>query len=160
MHTIFTDGARDGAGFGGWAWVADTGEHDSGGLTNTSNNAMELTAVIRALADDRFADAPVRIVTDSAYVSNCFLEAWHETWRDNGWRNGKKKPVANRELWEELLAFVESRRPGCEVTWFHIRGHGRRASDPGEYQRGNREADRLAVQARKDIRFLRYGGVA
>jgi len=119
---IYTDGACSGnPGPGGWgAIVIDDGREIelSGGEATTTNQRMELTAPIeglRALPGRR----AVAIYSDSAYVINCFRDKWHERWRQNGWRNSKKKPVDNRDLWEALLAEVERH----DVTWHKVAGH-------------------------------------
>ena len=75
---------------------------------------MELTAVIEAL---RELDGPLEVVSDSAYVVNCFRDRWHVAWRRRGWRNANRKPVANRDLWEELLALWEPRAHSIEFRW-------------------------------------------
>lgn len=147
---VYTDGACS-KGNGGWAWVAvwpDGGgvASASGAELSTTNNRMELRAVIEALKALRPARR-FEIVTDSAYVSNCFFERWYDTWRANGWRSSKKKPVDNQDLWEELLALVEAR----DVIWTHVRGHGKRASDPAHHVEGNALADQLAVEARLSL---------
>jgi ribonuclease HI len=95
---------------------------------------MELTGVLeglRALPPGR----AVAVYSDSAYVINCFRDRWYVRWRANGWKNAQKKPVDNRDLWEALLAEVESR----DVTWHKVAGH---AGVPL-----NERADRLAAEA-------------
>ena len=95
---------------------------------------MEMTAVregLRALPPGRAA----AVYSDSAYVINCFRDRWYVRWRANGWRNAQKKPVENRDLWEALLAEVESRH----VTWHKVAGH---SGVPL-----NERADRLAAEA-------------
>ncbi len=92
---------------------------------------MELTAVIEALRAIP-ARRRVHIVSDSAYVINCFRDGWHERWQRSGWRNAAKQPVANRDLWEQLLAEVVRH----EVAWHKVAGH---SGDPL-----NERVDRLA----------------
>jgi len=95
---------------------------------------MEMTAVreaLRALPPRRAA----AVYSDSAYVINCFRDRWYVRWRANGWKNAQKKPVENRDLWETLLAEVESR----DVTWHKVAGH---TGVPL-----NERADRLAAEA-------------
>lgn len=143
-HFIYTDGACDREGYGAWAWVSEHGSQ-CGNEYPTTNNRMELQAAIMALSSGFLPD-DVTIVTDSAYVSNCFLERWYDGWRQNGWINSKKKPVDNRDLWEELLALVESWQG--ELNWLHVRGHGRGKDDDPTHVEGNRQADELAVSER------------
>jgi ribonuclease HI len=93
---------------------------------------MELTAVIEAL---RAVGGAVDVVSDSAYVVNCFRDRWWVRWQANGWRNAKRQPVANAELWRALLAELDGR----DVTFRWVRGH---SGDPM-----NDLVDRLAVAA-------------
>lgn len=154
---VYTDGSAHG-GAGGWAWVAvapastghgGLGTRVDGGFggvaVDATNNRMELQAVIEALTKAP-PNVRLRIVTDSAYVSNCFLERWYG-WRRNGWVNSKKKPVENRSHWEELIALVEARAD--RLSWTHIRGHGRRATDDPVDQHWNAITDEQAGQARE-----------
>ena len=109
---IFTDGACQGnPGPGGWAWaISPEGTvHGSGGEAHTTNQRMEVTAVLEALR--AHADRPIgsiTIVSDSTYVVNCFRDRWWVRWQQNGWKNSKKEPVANTDLWKPT---VRSRRP-------------------------------------------------
>lgn len=146
--TVYTDGSQRANGDGGWAWWASPGAFDSGAEKFTTNQVMELWAVIEAIAAFN-PDVPLRIVSDSSYVVNCFLERWFDRWRNLGWRNPKGHAVANREVWEELLANVEAHR--APIEWVHIRGHGKVNSagerpDP-QHVHGNDQADRLATAA-------------
>lgn len=100
--TVHTDGAclyptpADRIGPGGWAWVdMATGDSDAGGQNATTNQRMELLAVVRAL---EAIDGPIEIVTDSAYIVNCLRDRWWEKWVANGWRTAKRKPVQHRDL--------------------------------------------------------------
>ena len=104
---IYTDGGCSGnPGPGGWAYVLRHGSEEilgSGGEANTTNNRMELRAVISSLEEaERVAPgAPVVVYTDSQYVKNG-IGSWMANWKRNGWRTADKKPVKNKELWEEL----------------------------------------------------------
>lgn len=133
--TVYTDGACAGnPGPGGWAWAVSPGGEpsDAGGERSTTNQRMELTAVIEAL---RAVGGAVDVVSDSAYVVNCFRDRWWVRWQANGWRNAKRQPVANAELWRALLAELDGR----DVTFRWVRGH---SGDPM-----NDLVDRLAVAA-------------
>lgn len=90
----------------------------SGGEPHTTNNRMELMAAIQAL---EMLKEPVRVRlhTDSAYMVNCFHQGWHERWARNGWKNSKREPVENRDLWERLLA--QTRRH--HVEFVKVKGH-------------------------------------
>ena len=126
--TIYTDGSAHGnPGPGGWAARLTTANAKGktvacdiygGGGENTTNNQMELTAAIEGLSA-LTEPCKVTVVADSLYVVNPFAKNWIEDWRRKGWKNSKKKPVANRELWERLDALVQTH----EVTFEHVDGH-------------------------------------
>jgi ribonuclease HI len=94
---------------------------------------MELTAALEAA---RALPGPLRIVSDSTYVVNCFRDRWYEGWRRRGWVNSQRKPVANRDLWEPLIDLVLARG---DVEWGWVKGH---SGDPM-----NDLVDQLAVEA-------------
>ncbi len=118
--TVFTDGACIGnPGPGGWAWAISPEHYASGPAVHTTNQRMELTAVIRAI---EALDGELEIVSDSSYVVNCFRDRWWAGWRARGWKNSKREPVANRDLWEPLVEEVIDRRSGLiHFTW--VKGH-------------------------------------
>jgi ribonuclease HI len=120
--TVYTDGACSGnPGPGGWAAIIqeDGAERAvSGAEPHTTNQRMELRGAIEGLAAIP-GRRRVHLHTDSAYVMNCFVQRWWERWEKNNWCGSDKKPVANRDLWERLLA--ETRRH--EVVWHKVRGH-------------------------------------
>jgi len=135
---IYTDGACAGnPGPGGWAWaVAPDGEPSaSGGAARTTNQRMEVTAVLEALRAHPTGE--VTIVSDSTYVVNCFRDGWWRTWERNGWRNSKRQPVANDDLWRPLVELYRHREPLPAFRW--VKGHS------GD--RMNDLVDRLAVEA-------------
>ncbi|MGI9623979.1 MAG: RNase H family protein [Acidimicrobiales bacterium] len=130
---VYTDGACSGnPGPGGWAWISPDGPFAAGPSADTTNQRMELQAVLEAT---RANDGPLEVISDSTYVVNCFRDRWWEGWLRRGWVNSKKEPVANRDLWEPLIAEVRPR--DIEFTW--VKGH---AGDEW-----NDLADRLAVEA-------------
>ncbi|MBF0687846.1 MAG: ribonuclease HI [Cellulomonas sp.] len=139
---MWTDGACKGnPGVGGWgAWMrfGDQEKELWGGEAATTNNRMELTAVIEGL---RALRRPCRVTlhVDSTYVMNG-LTKWLPNWKRNGWVTGEKKPVKNKELWQALEAEVERHH----VTWVWVKGH---AGDPG-----NERADGLANRGVDDVR--------
>jgi ribonuclease HI len=118
---IFTDGAcRGNPGPGGWAALLRKGGREreiSGGEPATTNNRMELTAAIRALAA---LNRPCRVElhTDSTYVRDG-ITRWIHRWRANGWRTSDRKPVKNAELWQALVEAVEPHR----VEWHWVKAH-------------------------------------
>jgi ribonuclease HI len=132
---VYTDGAcRGNPGPGGWAWAVDDGPSDSGGEPHTTNQRMEVMAVIQALQS---LTGPVHVVSDSTYVVNCFRQKWWVGWRRRNWRNSQGKPVANRDLWESLLTLaLDDGRP---VTFSWVKGHS------GDKM--NDLVDRLATEA-------------
>ena len=143
--TVYTDGASSPDGAGGWAWVVSERQKDSGAAADTTNNRMELMAVIEAI--EAFGpNVPLTIVSDSKYVVDCLNQRWYVKWRKNGWKNVQKEPVANPDLWERLLKAVEA-HPDLKVEW--VKGH---SGDPL-----NDLADRLAVRAKEEGRDLRQG---
>lgn len=133
---IFTDGACSGnPGPGGWGAVlrfAGKEKELSGGEKETTNNRMELTAVIRALSALK-EPCKVRLTTDSKYVCDAVNQRWVYSWRANGWRKADKKPALNVDLWEELLPLLETH----EVEFLWVKGH---AGHPE-----NERCDALAV---------------
>ena len=119
--TLHTDGACLGnPGPGGWAAILQWGEHESvlkGGLANSTNNQMELMAVIMGL-EALNRPVSITVVSDSKYVLNG-IQNWLEGWKRNGWKNAKKQPVANQELWQRLDAATQLHR----IDWKWIKGH-------------------------------------
>lgn len=146
---VYTDGAcSPNPGKGGWGYViVDRGNsiyEDSGFEENTTNQRMELKAVIEAykkidwLNEQSFfcVNNYYTIYTDSAYVANCFAQNWYKGWRKNGWANSKKEPVANQDLWKELLKYHDM----YEYDIKKVKGH--QGVEWNEY------VDKLAVAGR------------
>jgi ribonuclease HI len=153
---VYTDGASTGSrGPGGYgaviiSWKGQT-EEISGGEQDTTNLRMEITAACVALetVDEGYT---VTVYSDASYLVNCMRRGWYKTWRENGWLNHRKVPVANRDLWERLL---EATRRHQEVRWRKVRGHSRRV---GAHKIGNDRADELAVAAKKKVDGDRESG--
>jgi ribonuclease HI len=120
--TIYTDGACSGnPGPGGWGAVLIYGnahKEMSGGEPATTNNRMEMMAVIAAL-QSLTQKCHVRLHSDSAYVINCFKQKWYEKWERNGWMTSGKKPVENQDLWQRMLEVVRRHK----VEWIKVKGH-------------------------------------
>ncbi len=137
---IYTDGACSGnPGPGGWGSILmykDNKKEISGGLENTTNNVMELTAVIEALKLLKFP-CEVELYSDSAYVVNAFNQNWIDGWLKNGWKNSSKEPVKNKELWEELYNLSKIHK----IQFIKVKGHA-----DNEY---NNRCDELARNAIK-----------
>lgn len=132
--SIFTDGGcRGNPGPGGWGAVLCAGTSEKelwGGESDTTNNRMELTAVIRALEALKRPVA-VQLHTDSQYVQKG-ISQWIHNWKRNGWRTADKKPVKNADLWQRLDALSSQH----DIAWIWVKGH---AGHPG-----NERADKLA----------------
>ena len=136
---IYTDGACSGnPGPGGWAWaVSPTGKPSGfGSEPDTTNQRMELLAVINALRTYADSAEAIEIVSDSTYVVHCFRDKWWMGWQRRGWKNSQRQPVANRDLWEPLIELVNS-RTDISFTW--VKAHN------GEPM--NELVDQLAVAA-------------
>lgn len=139
---IYTDGACSGnPGPGGWGSILMMGENRkeiSGGKKDTTNNVMELTAVIEAL---KLLKSPCKVdlYSDSAYVVNAFLQNWILGWIKNGWKNSSKEEVKNKELWQELFSLTKIH----DVTFHKVKGHA-----DNEY---NNRCDELARNAIKNL---------
>jgi len=110
---IYCDGACSGnqcrTNTGGWGAILKYGDKIKevyGGEPNTTNQRMELTACIRALEQIRSGGYDIDIYTDSAYLTNCMLQKWYLNWQKNSWKNSKKEPVENRDLWEQLITYL------------------------------------------------------
>lgn len=140
--TIYTDGACSGnPGAGGWAAILMHGNHIkriSGAEEETTNNRMELLAVINALALLK-CRSDIILYSDSAYVVNAFNQKWIDTWINNGWRTSRRKPVQNRDLWMQLLSLTQKHK----VKFIKVKGH----SD----NKYNNECDELARKAIENL---------
>ncbi len=138
---LYTDGAcRGNPGPGGWGVLLRCGETEKelwGGETATTNNRMELQAVIEGLTA-LTRPSSVTIVTDSQYVKNGMMQ-WIHNWKRNGWKTAARKPVKNADLWQQLDALVQKH----EVRWEWVRGHSGHPE--------NERADELANQGIEDL---------
>ncbi len=134
---IYTDGAcRGNPGPGGWGAILEYREHKkeiNGASSLTTNNIMELTAVIKSLELIK-RPSSITITTDSTYVKNGITE-WINNWKVKGWKTANKKPVKNKDLWQQLDKLTENHK----ITWKWVRGHTGHA--------GNERADELANEA-------------
>ena len=142
---IYTDGACKGnPGPGGWGALLLYGDRERelfGGESHTTNNRMELTAVIRAL-ESLTRDCAVEIHTDSQYVKNG-IETWIHGWKRNGWKTSDKKPVKNAELWQRLDAAAKRHT----ISWHWVKGHA-----------GHEHNERADVLAREGLAEHRAAG--
>lgn len=139
---LYTDGACSGnPGPGGWGalliWNGKEREL-SGGAAQTTNNRMEMNAVIEGLKAIK-EPCRVKIHSDSALIINAFNQNWIKNWKKRGWKKANKKPVENRDLWEKMLTVMKPHT----VEWIKVKGH---STD----ERNNR-VDRIAVNASKNF---------
>jgi ribonuclease HI len=123
---IYTDGACSGnqsaKNYGGWGAILEYGQHKkeaSGGEINTTNNRMELSALISALDMLTRDGLNIRVFSDSSYLIRCMNEKWYENWKSNGWKNASKKPVENQDLWERILEHL----PKHQFKFYNVKGH-------------------------------------
>lgn len=123
---IYTDGACSGNqsenNIGGWGAILEYGEHQKelyGGEKNTTNNRMEMAALIEALSAIKKENQTIEVFSDSSYLMNCFREKWYEGWLKNNWITSSKKPVENRDLWEKLLSLTK----GHNISFYRVKGH-------------------------------------
>ena len=141
--TVYTDGACSGnPGPGGWGTILEYNGVEkelSGGEVSTTNNRMELTAVIRGLKALK-EPCIVELYSDSKYVIDALEKGWAKSWQKNGWRKADKKPALNPDLWEELLALIEVH----QLRYHWVKGH---ADNPK-----NNRCDLLAVEQWKKIK--------
>ena len=130
---IYCDGSARSNGYanavGAWAYVVldDNGKkiaENCLAVKGATNQQMELTAAVEALEYLFYNEIcmpfdKVEVYTDSAYLHNCYTQKWYRNWEVNGWKNTKKQPVANKELWERLVKFFDA----PEVEFFKVKGH-------------------------------------
>ncbi len=143
---IYTDGACSGNQFkensGGWGAVLISGSNRKeiyGGEKNTTNNRMELTACIKALHAVKQKEFKIILYSDSSYIVNCLNNKWYIKWEKNGWKNSKKEPVENKDLWEKLLQLSRE----LNVEFIKVKGHSGIEL--------NEAADRLANKGMKEF---------
>ena len=119
---IYTDGACSGnPGPGGWGAILmykDAKKEISGGCKQTTNNVMEITAVVEALKCLK-VESDVQVYSDSAYTVNAFKQGWIYNWLKNGWKTSGKEPVKNKELWQELYNLTKKHK----VEFIKVKGH-------------------------------------
>lgn len=136
---LYTDGACSyNPGPGGWAAILEYNGHEkeiSGYEPDTTNNRMELSAVINGLIALK-ESCDITIYTDSAYVLNAFEKGWIQSWQRNGWKNSKKQTVENVELWQQLVNLTKEHN----TSWVKVKGHS-----------GHEYNERCDSLARKEI---------
>ena len=139
---IYTDGACSGnPGPGGWGAILmykGAKKEISGGMKNTTNNIMEITAVVEALKCLK-VESDVEVYSDSAYTVNAFKQGWIYNWMKNGWKTANKEPVKNKELWQELYSLTKKHK----VEFIKVKGHA-----DNEF---NNRCDEMAREAIKNV---------
>lgn len=139
---LYTDGACSGnPGPGGWGALLiwnGTEKELSGGEPNTTNNRMEMMAIIEGLRALK-EKCHVKIHSDSALIINAFNQHWITNWQKRGWRKSNKKPVENQDLWKEMLRVMSPHK----VDWIKVKGHSTNEL--------NNRVDRIAVAASKQF---------
>ena len=151
---IFSDGACSGnPGRGGWAAIVvrPSGEiiELGGGESATTNNRMEMMGAIRGLREVVTTPEPIVLFTDSTYVIRGITQ-WVWGWRQRGWRTAEGNPVANQDLWEELVRLTAARGPQGGIDWRYVPGH--------QGIPGNERCDEIAVAYSKGQRIKLYQG--
>ena len=127
---IYTDGGCAGnqeeENLGGWGAVLEFGPGGGaatkelyGSEANTTNNRMEMTALLEAFRAITKEGQTIQVFSDSSYLMNCFREKWYVNWQKNGWKNAKKQPVENQDLWKELLPYLGQH----DITFYRVKGH-------------------------------------
>ncbi len=123
---IYTDGACSGnqndTNIGGWGAVLEYGEHRKelyGGERNTTNNRMEMMALLNAFRSLIKDNLCIRVFSDSSYLMNCFRDKWYENWYRNNWKTSKKTDVENRDLWEALFSYISKH----SIEFYRVKGH-------------------------------------
>lgn len=153
--SIYTDGGfRASTNTSGWAWVGFVGDDSESPMTKKgaeegkTNQQMEMTAVIKALnslPEEMIQQQKVLIHTDSAYICNCFKDKWWAKWVMNDWKNSKGKDVANKELWEIIIAYYNT----YDIEFVKVKGHST--------NKMNNLADKLVNDAMDEYENEKYG---
>lgn len=123
---IYTDGACSGnqndTNIGGWGAILEYGDHQKelfGGEANTTNNRMEMIALLSGLNAITKDNQNINVFSDSSYLMNCFREKWYINWYTNNWKTSKKTDVENRDLWEALFSFISKHT----INFYRVKGH-------------------------------------
>lgn len=123
---IYTDGGCSGnqkdENLGGWGAVLEFGSAQKelyGSERNTTNNRMEMTALLSAFQALKKDGQTIQVFSDSSYLMDCFRKKWYTGWLKNGWKTASKKPVENQDLWKQLLPFIDRH----EISFYRVKGH-------------------------------------
>ncbi|MDO4546421.1 MAG: ribonuclease H [Bacillota bacterium] len=123
---IYTDGGCAGnqseENLGGWGAILEYGEHRKelyGSERNTTNNRMEMTALLEAFKAIKKENQKIEVFSDSSYLMDCFRKKWYAGWEKNGWKTAAKKPVENQDLWKQLIPYIHRHR----IDFYRVKGH-------------------------------------
>ena len=127
---IYTDGGCAGnqsnENLGGWGAILEFGigggnatKELHGGEPNTTNNRMEMTALLEAFKAIKKEGQEIQVFSDSSYLMDCFRKKWYANWQQNGWKTSQKKPVENQDLWQALLPYLERH----SIDFYRVKGH-------------------------------------
>ena len=123
---IYTDGGCSGnqndENLGGWGAVleyAAASKELYGAERNTTNNRMEMTALLRAFEAIKKDGQSIQVFSDSSYLMDCFRKGWYRNWQKNGWMTSGKKPVENQDLWQALLPYLDRH----DIRFYRVKGH-------------------------------------
>ena len=123
---IYTDGGCSGnqsdENLGGWGAILEFGEARKelyGSEANTTNNRMEMTALLEAFRAIKKENQIIEVFSDSSYLMDCFRKKWYVNWQKNGWKTSGKKPVENQDLWQQLLPYIDRH----EIYFYRVKGH-------------------------------------
>ena len=123
---IYTDGGCAGnqsdENLGGWGAVLEYGsavKELHGCERNTTNNRMEMTALLRAFEALKKDGQTIQVFSDSSYLMDCFRKGWYKNWQKNGWKTSGKKPVENQDLWQALIPYLDRH----DIRFFRVKGH-------------------------------------
>lgn len=123
---IYTDGGCSGnqsrENLGGWGSILEYGaavKELYGSERNTTNNRMEMTALLAAFQAIKREDQNIEVFSDSGYLMDCFRKKWYVNWQKNGWQNAQKKPVENQDLWKQLFPYLDRH----DIRFYRVKGH-------------------------------------
>lgn len=135
---IYTDGGCAGnqsdENLGGWGAVMEFGtavKELYGSEANTTNNRMEMTALLEAFRAIKKDGQTIQVFSDSSYLMDCFRKKWYVNWQKNGWKTAQKKPVENQDLWQALLPFLDKHN----ISFYRVKGHVNLASKVTDFDK-------------------------
>ena len=135
---IYTDGGCSGnqqtENLGGWGAILEFGTAQKelfGSARNTTNNRMEMTALLEAFKAIKKENQTIQVFSDSSYLMDCFRKKWYVNWQQNGWKTSGKKPVENQDLWQQLLPYLQRH----QMAFYRVKGHVNLNSKTTDFQK-------------------------